>query len=69
VRCAISTGALARCVVTATAVVSGRPGPSATASPPGLTDDVQQVRVPTVLTELGVLAARPGGVRIASPPS
>jgi len=46
VRCAISTGALARCVVTATAVVSGRTrtvGYGVTT--PALTDDVQQVRV------------------------
>ena len=67
VTCAISTGTLARCVVTATAVVNGQTrtiGYGVTT--PALTDDVQQVRVSTVLTELGrFLAARPGGVRMA----
>ena len=65
VPCAISAGAIARCVVTATAVVSGR----ATVigygvKTPTPLQDLQQVSVSTVLTELGrFLAARPGGVR------
>ncbi len=67
VSCRISTGVLARCVVTASAVVSGRNqtiGYGVTT--PALTDDVQTVTVPAVLTELGrYLAARPGGVRVS----
>jgi CshA-type fibril repeat protein len=65
VPCAISGGAIARCVVTATAVVSGRSTVIGYGvKTPTPLQNLQQVNVSTVLTELGrFLAARPGGVR------
>jgi len=65
VPCALTGGWLARCVVTTTAVVADHPvviGYGVKTPTP--LQDLQQVNVQTVLTELGrLLAARPGGVR------
>jgi CshA-type fibril repeat protein len=66
VPCRISTGTIARCTVTATAMVSGRRiivarGETA----PGRTVHLQQVTVHLILTALGrSLAARPGGAAL-----